>query len=102
MRTCAFGRVEGEHVWSRVLIGYTCNRIHQSLGENLGFSLFLIDDHHHTVSLFHGCSDTLADALFVVIANCKFIDDDLDVVVLISVHLHSPFEFHDFPIYPHM
>ena len=102
MWTCSFGRVEGKHVWSWIPISHSGNRVHQSLGENLGFILLLINDHHHAVALFHGCGDALADALFVVIASCKFVDENLDVVVLVSVHLHSTFEFYKFSINPHI
>ena len=101
VRTRTFRRVEGEHVWSRVLVCHASHGVHQSLGENLG-SLVLVDDHHHTVTLFHGGGDALADAFFVLLLDSQFVDDHLYVMVLVSVDFHASGQLHDFAIYTHV
>ena len=98
VRTRTFRRVKGEHVWSRVLVCHASHGVHQSLGENLG-SLVLVDDHHHTVTLFHGGGDALADTFFVLLLDSQLVDDHLYVMVLVSVDFHASGQLHDFAIY---
>ena len=100
MRAGTFGRIEGEHVWRRVLIGDAGNRVHQSLGEILHLLTAFLDDSHHAVALFHGDGNTLADAFFVSFAHHELVYHHLDVVVLVSVNLHARHNLQNLSIHP--
>jgi hypothetical protein len=67
MRTGTFGRVEGEHVRSRILVGDTRYRVHETLGVSLGLLGTFLKNHYHAIALFHGCCHTLADAFLIFV-----------------------------------
>ena len=61
-----------------------------------------IQNHQEPVALLHGCCHTLTEAFVFFVCNNGFIDYNLDVVILITVQLHSVYYLTDFSVYPHI
>ena len=96
-------RVEREIMRSRFLVGYPCNRAHQSFAIMADFIAGSIQYHDKPVSLVHGSSYTLLQALVVLIGSYHhFVDYYFDVVVLIAVYLHAVSDFAHFSVYSHI
>ena len=95
MRTGTFGRVEGEHVRSRILVGDTRYRVHETLGVCLGLLGTFLKNHHHAVALFHSRRHTLADAFLILFLHHQFIDYSFYIVVLVAVGFHIGNDFED-------
>ena len=96
MRACPLGRVEREVVRRWVRVTYACSRTHQALGEMLHAARVLVENHNESVALFHGDADRLLEAFdsSAVGRGNEFVDHHLDVVVLITVHLHAAGNLH--------
>ena len=102
MRTGTFGRVEGEHVRSWILIGDTCYRIHETLGVGLSLLGTFLKNHHHAVALFHSRRHTLADAFLILFLHHQFIDHSFYIVVLVAVGFHIGNDFEDVAVESHV
>jgi len=98
----ALGRVEREDVWCRIAVGKSCLGIHQPLGEVAALTGFFVKHHNRSVALPHGRGDGLCQPLAVVGTHTQFVDDHLDIVVFVSVGLHSPHDFLDLTIHAHI
>ena len=86
MWTGTFGRVEGEHVRSWILVGDTVTGSMRRL-EVLCFGLLgtFLKNHYHAVALFHSRCHTLADTFLIFFLHHQFIDDSFYIVVLVAV-----------------
>ena len=57
-----------------------------------------VENHDQPFTLFHGNGNRLLQALLVLIGDLQLVDDYLDVVVLITVHLHASGDLHEFTV----
>ena len=102
MRTGTFGRVKGEHVRSRILVGDTRYRVHESLGVSLGLLGTFLKNHYHAVALFHSRRHTLADTFLIFFLHHQFIDHSFYIVVLVAVGFHIGNDFEDVAVESHV
>ena len=89
MGTGALRRVEREIVWRRVGVTDARCGTHQTLGEVLQLTAVFVEDHDESLALTHSDGDRLLEALTVFAGHLQFVDNHLDVVVLITVDLHT-------------
>ena len=94
------GRVEREIVRSGLLVGNARYRTHQSFAVMAHFIGAGIEYHHQAIALLHGRSDTLLQAVLVLVGYHHLVNHHFDVVVLVSVQLHAMSHFAHFAIYP--
>ena len=90
MRTSSLRRVEREVVGGRVGVTDACGGAHQSFGEMLDLASVLIENHNQSVALLHGDRDGFFKTLLIgSLGHLHAVDNNLDVVVLITVNLHA-------------
>ena len=89
MRTSALGRVEREVVGCRITVADACCGTHQSLGEMLDRTCVFVENQNQSLALFHGDANGFAQSFFIFFADLQFVDDDLNVMIFVSVHLHA-------------
>ena len=98
IRTCTLGRIEREVVGCGIAIADTGSGAHQAFGEMLNGSRFLIENEYQTFALLHGYLYRFLESLLILGRYGQLVDDHLNVVVLISIHLHATGNLHDFTI----
>ena len=58
----------------------------------------LIQNHDEAIALLHGYGDRLLQTVCVLIADSQFVDDHLNVVVLVTIYLHATGNLHQLTI----
>ena len=106
-----FGRVERELIGRRVAVGDARRGAHEPPAIVFGGGFLHVGEerraaacstrhssllpfgqcqyHQQPVALLHGCRHRLLQPCFVFLLHAQLVDDHLDIVVLVAVHLHA-------------
>ena len=102
MRTGTFRRIEREYIRSRILVGNATRRTHQSAREILNLIGLLIPYHDKSLTLTHGNTDGITKSFLIAFLHGKLINDNLNVMVLVTIHLHATLQFEDLIIHSNL
>ena len=83
----AVGRVEGEGVGFGLGVGETAVGVHEHAAEVAHGAVVVVEHHQHALALAEGGLHGLFQAGLVAVG-AEAVDDQLDVVYLVAVHLH--------------
>ena len=110
-RTGALRRVKRKRVRCWVIVRYACRRTHQSFRKMPHLARVVVHNHNQPFALLHGRLDGLFQTVgrlgravrFVWLGrDFQSVNHHLDVVVLVSVHLHALGQLHDVAVHTHM
>ena len=87
--TSTVGRVEGEGVGLRILVGEAGGGTHQQTAEIAHLLGFMVHHHQQAFAIAEGCLHRLGDAALAVVIDFKTVNHDLDVVGFVAVEHHA-------------
>ena len=92
MWACSLGRIERKSIRRWITVRYAGCWTHETLGEMLHFTSFVVHNHNKAFALFHGYLNGLLQTL-VSTFDCQTVNHNLNVVGFIAVNLHAHFDF---------
>ena len=102
MRTGTFWGIEREDIRSRILVGNAARRTHKSAREILNLIGILIPNHDKSLTLTHGNADGITKSFLITFLHGKLINNNLNVMVLVAIHLHATLQFENLIIHTNL
>jgi hypothetical protein len=100
--TCTIGRVEGEEVRCRFIVGDARGGTHQKAAVEARHIGVMLQHHHRALALLHGQLQRLGKAFARLLVHLQAVHHHLDVVGLVAVQLHVGLDVQQLTVHPHL